>query len=503
MDMKTIKTFSIYAAVILLVFSSCANPLGDGDSAKGTDGRSDLRLFFNFPSGRTIAPSEEDLDISGYTIMLSRRGYSDLSATVESATGEQGFLMEDVAVGNWTVSVDALGGDGTAIASGSTIVAVAAGQNDVNIVLSYKRTSGRGGLELTYILPTYLISSFDDSSEEERIVASIRSDVLYSSQGQFPQSPVGTTAPSAVQAGLVYPDGSGAALTATLLPEGTKGMSRIIVSGTGLKAGSPVLKLGPLVNGTFQPAIMEAVWIFGNVVTSASKTILPNKPMYVDLYDSENEYELEWSEILSAYGYRVYANEFDGANLVGDPIQIMDMSADDLLNSGYYYPDLYGGMYFLPDDFMRFYFNSKLDPFKDYLLTVSAHCGAYESEFDFDLEGTVYEPRGWADLYVPETSVTINFWEVSGATEYQIYIDNGNDDDPLSLVPLDSTAILSLGYEPYNGKKRYFYDFTTVLTGLANKDDYYGDPEVFISFTVGGVESDLLSAGIFNFSSGW
>jgi len=265
--MKKLFGITIIALCAVALLASCDNLL-TGAKADSTKGAS-LELVFALPSARTLLPTSEDLGdlIASYAVRMSRQGFSDLVASSStSPTAEnKSLVMNDVAPGEWKVIVSALDSDDEVVASGSEIVNVAAGESKTTatIILKYDQMNGSGELNITILFPADL--GID--------------------------SVVATLSTSSTRV----------ALPAAILPA-PDGMRQVVLSGTRIKAGAPLLTLSFMRDGVELCVMKESLWILKNIATRATRTLSnsdfgapPSGPKNVAMTAKQGAIEVSWT----------------------------------------------------------------------------------------------------------------------------------------------------------------------------------------------------------------
>ena len=451
---------------MLLILASCSNLFVEDEvDLSGTGGEmTSVRLVFPLLSRRTIAPEASDLEIETYAIRLSRRGYPDLVATADSAvtTGEAGFLMADIATGSWNVMVMGLNDDGLVIASGSdTVVAEAGMTKNASIVLAYDQTGGTGGVDISFTFPTGM---FTDEENWNFLTS--------------------------VEASLTYIDGSITALTTAIVPSGVPGIDKVVISGSDIKAGSPLLLVSfkDDYNGEVPARVSETVWVFRNVVTRLSRPlVVPRNPSYVELVDIEGSIYLDWSEVPYATGYTIYVRE----DVEDSEHVVLKELVEPELGDYYYNGDYaFDGYY---DYEVSYELLNMLVP-GDWLITVSASYGEDESDYSQGVE--VSYSRAAEDWYASVSGYSLYWDAVPEATGYNIYLrDSPQNYVLVSALPLEGDTL----QQYWDVDSRFYYYFYNDLYALPwDEGTYY----LCISAIVGGHESDKLEVASSYFSSG-
>lgn len=316
------KIILVFTVLLLGFFSitSCSNQFIEEVSTRS---HSSVMFFFTLPTARTIAPSSSDLAISKYAIRLSQRGYSDLTATAATATttaGGDGFLMNNVAPGEWNATVSALNGNDDPIASGSAPVTVVAGSMaTAEIKLAYSQSIGTGGLVIELHYPESFFNNFSSTL-------------------------------TSIDATLTYDSTNTVALSAAIAPSSFLGYEKMVVNGTGIKTGSPLLQITYKdASGTVMGRMIETVWIFQNVVTRMNKPLV-TEVLYAAPYDSRT---VAWSVTALATGYRIFARDSEDNEYTISTLPKEGANLSDYWDSDYelYYFDIYDdALAVLPDE---------------------------------------------------------------------------------------------------------------------------------------------------------
>jgi hypothetical protein len=136
---------SIFALVFFA--SACKNyHLDDADAARAGTGSVAVSLS-DGAGARLIAPSSPSMStIARYDISCSRAGYESKTAT--GLTDTSALTINDLAEGEWTLTVDAYDSSGAKVATGDTTVTIVAGKTaTAAVVLSpiFPRTAGGKG----------------------------------------------------------------------------------------------------------------------------------------------------------------------------------------------------------------------------------------------------------------------------------------------------------------------------------------------------------------------
>lgn len=127
------------AALLLALMVGCPNPVGWHKSGSLT-----VSIKNNI-NAKTLLPSIS-MDAASYTI----NGAGPKGATFSASTSGDPVTVDGLALGSWTITVNALNAGSTVIGQGQGTVAVNAGENAV-LAIAVTPLSGMGSLNLTVI----------------------------------------------------------------------------------------------------------------------------------------------------------------------------------------------------------------------------------------------------------------------------------------------------------------------------------------------------------------
>ncbi len=230
---RTLGITVLLAASVLFV--ACPSPF-DGSSANDSGASGSVVVAVETAlEAQSIIPEVESL-VDEYHITLSRSGFADVSASTTTVSA----LIETLAVGTWSVLVEAIdtGPDpDVVVGSGSAAVSIVAGATETVAVTVTPRQSGSGGIDISVSWP---IGQIDGVT-----LAGLQLD------GEGP--------PGDISAAL------------TVLANGRRYVNTAIASGSYVltlileRAGNPVT------------TVIEAVQVYDNVVTTGSIALAANE----------------------------------------------------------------------------------------------------------------------------------------------------------------------------------------------------------------------------------
>ena len=139
METKRLAVFGLAALSVLLLLTSCPNPIGSSNSRGGS-----LSIeFTNNINARTLLPP---IDMSAVSFTVSGTGPG--GAGFSQTTSGGSVTVSDLAFGSWSVTVNALNAGGTIIGSGQAAVTVHTGKT-TTVAISVVPLAGNGTLNLS------------------------------------------------------------------------------------------------------------------------------------------------------------------------------------------------------------------------------------------------------------------------------------------------------------------------------------------------------------------
>ncbi len=254
---RSLITVAVIAAAILIAFGACSNPFrmhfypqeaaqrSESDQAPGADGvqqpdgdaggsedpeearLGSVRISMGQAQPMTILP--DFVAIASYDITLTRGGYEPRIFAGETGDSK---TVTNLAIGQWTVSVDAKDADGVVVANGQAPVTVVdTGTASVTVNLSYLAFEGQGDLEIDVTFP----------------------DVVGVDSVEYTKTPMGQATEGPF--GLTITDDSGAD-------------SSVHIAEADLDAGSYTVVLTFSRGGEMIATVVEAAHVYGNHSTS-------------------------------------------------------------------------------------------------------------------------------------------------------------------------------------------------------------------------------------------
>ena len=146
------NSFTVIAAFIVFaaLAASCSGP-SDGISTR-------LEISIeSSDSSRTVMPSEALMEVRKYSV--SGKGPSG-AVFGPVLSSENRLSVRDLAIGQWTVTADALNAENNALASGQAVLEIVRGENSA--VIKLDRITGTGTLQLDF--------SWDDDISADEII---------------------------------------------------------------------------------------------------------------------------------------------------------------------------------------------------------------------------------------------------------------------------------------------------------------------------------------------
>mgnify|MGYP006270684801 CR=1 FL=1 len=221
----------------LFLLSGCFNPLTDSENNQVTETEpaqtGSVEVSIGGKLGASTLVPDFAQSVDSYTITLSRSGHADQTATQSVANAGNPVSFSSIAIGDWSVTVDAVDADNgnAVVGSGNATVTVAAATTNSVSVSVAPLTAGNGDLDVSITWPAGENLTVDSLA----LTASDASDA------------------------------SGSVTQASI----TDGVN-LATTGGGLSSGSYTLSVVLQRDGTDVATIIEAVQIYDNVTTSAA-----------------------------------------------------------------------------------------------------------------------------------------------------------------------------------------------------------------------------------------
>lgn len=283
-----LKLPAIGATLAVIAFSlilfSCSIPFMDKITGNTESRATDKGVVCLTLSGvattsaaRTIVPAAGDLPaLASYSVILSRAGYADITATFTETTGTVAGLEP----GAWTVTVNGKTAGGEVIATGTAPVTIAApGPTPVTVSLAYivAAASNPGSISITLL---------------------------------FPKTAGVTAGTAGVDATL---DGVAISPALTVADNGDAN-DKVVYTASGITSASPLLRISLKKDAVVVLAWAERVWVYQNITTTKTDTLAlsafsaaPGAPASLTpaLQADNRSVKVTWNNVNTAESYTV------------------------------------------------------------------------------------------------------------------------------------------------------------------------------------------------------